>query len=71
VVLDVEDLILGADVNRGLDQLGGVHVNHGGVNVHGQEVGEEVLVTEVQRMDAKLHKMARDHVPFDGEKDGE
>jgi hypothetical protein len=29
------------------------------------------LVTEVQRMDAKLHKMARDHVPFDGEKDGE
>jgi hypothetical protein len=71
VVLDVEDLILGADVNRGPDQLRGVNVNHGGVNVHGQEVGEEVLVTEVQWMDAKLHKMARDHVPLDGEEDEE
>jgi hypothetical protein len=46
-------------------------VNHGGVSVHGQEVGEEVLVMEVQQMDAKLHKMARDHVPLDGEEDKE
>ncbi len=33
------------------------------------KVGEEVLVTKVQWMDVKLHRMARDHVPMDGEED--
>ncbi len=68
---NVEDLTLGVDVNRDLDQLGGVIVNQGGVNVHGQEIGEEVLAMEVQWLDVKLHMMARDHVPLDGEKDEE
>jgi hypothetical protein len=71
VVLDVEDLTLGVDVNRGPDQLKGVIDNQGGVNVHEQKVTEEVLVMEVQLMDIELHMMARDHVPLDGEKDEE
>ncbi len=71
MVLDVEDLIVRENVNRGPNQLGGVHVNHGGASVHGQEVGEEVLVTKVQHMDVKLHMMVRDHVPLDGEEDEE
>jgi hypothetical protein len=71
VVLDVEDLLLGAYVNRGRNQCGGVHVDHGGTNVLGQEVSEEVLVMKVQQMDAKLHRMVKDHVPLDGEEDEE
>ncbi len=71
MVLDVEDLLLGAYVNRGRNQCGGVHVDHGGTNVLGQEVSEEVLVMKVQQMDAKLHRMVKDHVPLDGEEDEE
>jgi hypothetical protein len=29
------------------------------------------LVMKVQQMDAKLHRMAKDHVPLDGEEDKE
>jgi len=48
VVLDVEDLNLEIDVNKGLEQLERVIVNQGCASVHEQEVGEEILATEVQ-----------------------
>ncbi len=71
MVSDVEDLNLEIDVKKALEQLEGVIVNQGRASVHEQEVGEEILATEVQQVDIELHKMARDHVPFDGEEDEE